>query len=153
MGVRTMGFFLAAVALAGCAPTDSGTEDQTFGGDVAFLQKHTEVVVLKDSSGNGQVAVLPAMQGRVMTSTTGGPGGSSFGWINRELIASGETLAHMNPFEARTASGSGPRAGSSPSSSRRRSFDLTTGRPRPPSTRSRLNWSRSPRTAVLGAER
>ncbi|MDI9433328.1 MAG: hypothetical protein QM570_16550 [Planctomycetota bacterium] len=111
MGVRTMGFFLAAVALAGCAPTDSGTEDQTFGGDVAFLQKHTEVVVLKDSSGNGQVAVLPAMQGRVMTSTTGGPGGSSFGWINRELIASGETLAHMNPFGGEDRFWIGPEGG------------------------------------------
>jgi len=111
MGVRTIGFFLAAVALAGCAPTDSGTEDQTFGGDVAFLQKHTEVVVLKDSSGNGQVAVLPAMQGRVMTSTTGGPGGSSFGWINRELIASGETLAHMNPFGGEDRFWIGPEGG------------------------------------------
>ncbi|NLT77618.1 MAG: hypothetical protein GXX98_13935 [Planctomycetes bacterium] len=111
MGVRTMGFFLVAVALAGCAPTDSGTEDQTFGGDVAFLQKHTEVVVLKDSSGNGQVAVLPAMQGRVMTSTTGGPGGSSFGWINRELIASGETLAHMNPFGGEDRFWIGPEGG------------------------------------------
>jgi len=106
-----MGFFLVAVALAGCAPTDSGTEDQTFGGDVAFLQKHTEVVVLKDSSGNGQVAVLPAMQGRVMTSTTGGPGGSSFGWINRELIASGETLAHMNPFGGEDRFWIGPEGG------------------------------------------
>lgn len=111
MGVRTMCFFLAAVALAGCAPTDSGTEDQSFGGDVAFLQKHTEVVVLKDGSGNGQVAVLPAMQGRVMTSTAGGPGGSSFGWINRELIASGETLAHMNPFGGEDRFWIGPEGG------------------------------------------
>lgn len=111
MGVRTMCFFLAAVALAGCAPTDSGTEDLSFGGDVAFLQKHTEVVVLKDGSGNGQVAVLPAMQGRVMTSTAGGPGGSSFGWINRELIASGETLAHMNPFGGEDRFWIGPEGG------------------------------------------
>lgn len=111
MGVRTMCFFLAAVALAGCAPTDSGTEDQSFRGDVAFLQKHTEVVVLTDGSGDGQVAVLPAMQGRVMTSTAGGPGGSSFGWINRELIASGETLAHMNPFGGEDRFWIGPEGG------------------------------------------
>lgn len=111
MGVRTMGFFLVAVALAGCAPTESSTEDQTFGGDVAFLQKHTEVVVLKDGSGTGQVAVLPAMQGRIMTSTAGGPGGSSFGWINRELIASGETLAHMNPFGGEDRFWIGPEGG------------------------------------------
>lgn len=111
MGTRTMGLFLAALALAGCAPTDSGTEVGTFADDMAFLQEHTEVVVLEDRSGEGQVVVLPAMQGRVMTSTAGGPGGSSFGWINRELIASGETLAHMNPFGGEDRFWLGPEGG------------------------------------------
>lgn len=111
MGTRTMGLLLAALALAGCAPTDSGTEVGTFADDMAFLQEHTEVVVLEDRSGEGQVVVLPAMQGRVMTSTAGGPGGSSFGWINRELIASGETLAHMNPFGGEDRFWLGPEGG------------------------------------------
>ena len=96
MGARTMGLFLTAVALTGCTTADFRAKDQTFGGDVAFLRKHTEVVLLQDRSGDGQVVVLPAMQGRVMTSTAGGGGGNSFGWINRELIASGEILPHMN---------------------------------------------------------
>ena len=48
MGVKAMGFFLAAMALAGCTTADSPTvvEDHSFRGDVAFLRKHTEVVLL-----------------------------------------------------------------------------------------------------------
>lgn len=111
MGARTIWWFLAAMALAGCATADSNTQDQTFGGDVSFLQKHTEVVVLQDRSGDGQVAVVPAMQGRIMTSTAGGPGGKSFGWINRELIASGQTLKHMNPYGGEDRFWLGPEGG------------------------------------------
>jgi hypothetical protein len=111
MGGRAIGLFLAAMALAGCATADSSTQDQTFGGDVSFLQKHAEVVVLQDRSGSGQVAVVPAMQGRIMTSTAGGPGGKSFGWINRELIASGQTLKHMNPYGGEDRFWIGPEGG------------------------------------------
>ncbi len=111
MNGKTTGLFLMALALAGCATADSNTEDQTFGGDITFLQKHTEVVLLKDACGNGQVAVLPAMQGRVMTSTAGGSDGSSFGWINRELIASGKILEHMNPFGGEDRFWIGPEGG------------------------------------------
>ncbi|MDI6447903.1 DUF6786 family protein [Anaerobaca lacustris] len=111
MGARTMGLFLTAVALTGCTTADFRAKDQTFGGDVAFLRKHTEVVLLQDRSGDGQVVVLPAMQGRVMTSTAGGGGGNSFGWINRELIASGEILPHMNPFGGEDRFWLGPEGG------------------------------------------
>jgi len=111
MGRRAIGLFLAAMALAGCATADSNTQDQTFGGDVSFLQKHAEVVVLQDRSGSGQVAVVPAMQGRIMTSTAGGPGGKSFGWINRELIASGQTLKHINPYGGEDRFWIGPEGG------------------------------------------
>lgn len=55
--------------------------------DVAFLRKHTEVVELV--SGQARVAIAPAYQGRVMTSTAAGPDGGGFGWINPEVIAAG----------------------------------------------------------------
>jgi len=45
--------------------TDKAT--QTFAGDFAFMKKHTEIVLLKN--GEAAVAVAPAYQGRVMTST------------------------------------------------------------------------------------
>ena len=58
-----------------------------FGEDVAFLKKHTEVVVLRQ--GNAAVAVAPAYQGRVMTSSATGDTGTSYGWLNYKLIQQG----------------------------------------------------------------
>jgi hypothetical protein len=58
-----------------------------FGEDVAFLKKHTEVVVLRQ--GDGAVAVAPAYQGRVMTSSATGDAGTSYGWLNYKLIQQG----------------------------------------------------------------
>ena len=68
-----------------------------FAKDVAFLRKYTDVVVLTDRKGQAQVAVVPSWQGRVMTSSAEGTQGRSFGWINRQLITSGEILPHFNP--------------------------------------------------------
>ncbi len=110
MNTRGVAILLAVVACAGCKTTP-GPEKQTFAGDMAFLQKHTEVVVLKDSSGKSQVAVLPRMQGRVMTSTAEGPGGYSFGWINRELVSSGKTVEHINVFGGEDRFWIGPEGG------------------------------------------
>ena len=64
-------------------------EKATFGNDIEFLKQHTPVGVLSSTSGQGQVAVLPALQGRIMTSTVGGTDGLSYGWINRKLVAAG----------------------------------------------------------------
>jgi hypothetical protein len=68
----------------------------SFGADVAFLNTHTEVIVLSNKESPAKVAVVPAWQGRVMTSSAEGDSGQSFGWINRELIASGKTQPHIN---------------------------------------------------------
>jgi hypothetical protein len=63
----------------------------TFAYDLAFLKKHhTDLVLLKDPSGGAQVIILPAYQGRVMTSTADGENGISFGWINYDLITEGK---------------------------------------------------------------
>ena len=59
----------------------------TFGDDTTFLKGHTDVIVLSDKQGAAEVAVVPAWQGRVMTSSSEGDAGFSYGWINRELIA------------------------------------------------------------------
>jgi hypothetical protein len=44
------------------------------------------------------VAVVPAWQGRVITSSAAGAEGASFGWINRGLVAAGKPLSHFNPY-------------------------------------------------------
>jgi hypothetical protein len=85
--------------------------NNTFGDDIKFLKKHTDVVVLADASGDGQVAVLPKMQGRVMTSTAGGMDGLSYGWINRELVASGKFAEHINVFGGEDRFWLGPEGG------------------------------------------
>jgi hypothetical protein len=69
------------------------------------------VVVLSDTSGNSQVAVLPTLQGRAMTSTAEGTEGLSFGWINRELIASGKTVEHINVYGGEDRFWIGPEGG------------------------------------------
>ena len=83
----------------------------TFGDDAAFLKSHTDLIVLSDAKGMAKVAVSPAWQGRVMTSTAGADDGLSFGWINRELISSGKLLPHMNAFGGEDRFWMGPEGG------------------------------------------
>jgi len=83
----------------------------SFGDDAAFLKSHTEIIVLSDEKGQAKVAVAPAWQGRVMTSTADDDSGLSFGWINRELIASGKTQPHINVFGGEDRFWMGPEGG------------------------------------------
>ena len=99
------------LTLAGCEKKEAQMAKGTFGGDLAFLKSHTEVVLLSDISDESQVAVLPKMQGRVMTSTAAGAGGLSFGWINRALIASGKIEEHINVFGGEDRFWIGPEGG------------------------------------------
>jgi len=109
---RWFGLGLIVLALAGgCARKEPPPAEGTFGSDVAFLKKHVSVVVLSDAEGEAKVAIVPAMQGRVMTSTAEGDNGASFGWINRDLIASGEVLTHMNPYGGEDRFWLGPEGG------------------------------------------
>lgn len=111
MKPKAIGVLLVLAAAAGCATPGAPTATQTFGDDLEFLKQHTDVIVLSDGSGKAQVAVVPQMQGRVMTSTADGAAGRSFGWINRELIASGELLEHMNAFGGEDRFWLGPEGG------------------------------------------
>ena len=97
--------------LAGCLEEKTEMAKKTFGDDLAFLKKYTDVVILSDTSGNSQVAVLPTLQGRAMTSTAEGTEGLSFGWINRELIASGKTVEHINVYGGEDRFWIGPEGG------------------------------------------
>ncbi|MEI6655517.1 MAG: DUF6786 family protein [Verrucomicrobiota bacterium] len=58
-----------------------------YGKDVEFLRQHTAVIELRN--GDAAVALAPAFQGRVMTSTATGDRGYSFGWLNYKLIEQG----------------------------------------------------------------
>lgn len=62
-------------------------ESSSFTSDLAFLNKHTDAITL--TKGDAAVIVVPAYQGRVMTSTYDQKSGPSFGWINRPVIKKG----------------------------------------------------------------
>lgn len=112
MGFRTLALGVVALAVAGCTTTTSPTTTtQVFNEDVAFLQKHTDVVILMDKTGQGRVAVLPKLQGRVMTSSAAGPNGYSFGWINRAFLAAGQADPHMNAYGGEDRFWLGPEGG------------------------------------------
>ena len=64
-----------------------GKQNSGFRDDVSFLKQHAEIVSLTD--GKAAVAVAPAYQGRVMTSTVDRENGTGFGWINRKVIKAG----------------------------------------------------------------
>jgi hypothetical protein len=82
-----------------------------FGAELAFLREHTEVVLLSRGAGEAQVALAPEYQGRVMTSSATGGEGPSFGWINREAIASKERRPHINVFGGEDRFWLGPEGG------------------------------------------
>ena len=100
-----------ALLLAACGPGRQQQENkgssanqpairsaEHFGADVAFLKRHVETIILKDSTSNAAIAIVPAWQGRVMTSTAAGDTGRSLGWLNHALIESGELQPHMNAY-------------------------------------------------------
>jgi Family of unknown function (DUF6786) len=109
---------LMCLAIAGCkseAPsreTAAAPEKMNpFQADLAFLKQHAKIVVLAGTSGGAQVAVAPEYQGRVMTSTTGGSDGPTFGWLGRAAIESGQRQPHMNVFGGEDRFWLGPEGG------------------------------------------
>ncbi len=64
-----------------------GNAAPTYAEDVAFLKKNTPIIELAD--GQARVAIAPAYQGRVMTSSATGSDGAGIGWINPDVIAAG----------------------------------------------------------------
>jgi hypothetical protein len=82
-----------------------------FSDDIAFLKKYVDVIVLSDKTGSTQVAIVPSYQCRVMTSTAGGAQGKTYGWVNRDLIASGEKKEHINVYGGEDRFWIGPEGG------------------------------------------
>jgi hypothetical protein len=100
---------LTGCTLTGCAsrsqerpsmtPTSPKRPDGppgSFGHDLAFLERHTALIVLKSEDGKAQVAVAPEYQGRVMTSSAEGEAGKSFGYVHRPGVELGKPTPHMS---------------------------------------------------------
>jgi hypothetical protein len=104
-------FIFAPLLITATASVPYPAHAAGFGDDLAFLKDHTDVIVLRHERDEAKVAVVSAWQGRVMTSTAGRDSGSSYGWVNRELIASGKILPPVNAFGGEDRFWMGPEGG------------------------------------------
>lgn len=84
----------------------------TYGHDLDYLaEKNVGFVELVSADGQARVLLVPAFQGRVMTSTAGGLKGASCGWINYKAIADGFANSRFNPFGGEERFWIGPEGG------------------------------------------
>ena len=83
---------ILALSLCVRAPQASTTDTEitpnTYQQDLAFLQKYSDVIELKHNDSDARLCLIPAWQGRVMTSAASADG-DSYGWLNYELIEAG----------------------------------------------------------------
>lgn len=84
-------------------------EKGSYGYDLAVLKEHTKSFELVN--GNARVLISPEYQGRVMTSSAEGESGLSYGWINHDLIRSGEIMKGINPVGGEERFWIGPEGG------------------------------------------
>jgi hypothetical protein len=107
----------AVVVLAGCNNSkNSNIQKQatryaegTFGYDLDFFKKHQKALVLKRN--DAMILIAPGYQGRILTSTASGLEGKSLGWINYNLIKSGEDAPHFNNYGGEERFWLGPEGG------------------------------------------
>ena len=84
----------------------------TYAYDSAFLAKYDSTFIeLKDESSSARLLISPYWQGRVMTSTSTGLEGASYGWINYDLLASGKKRKQFNPVGGEERLWFGPEGG------------------------------------------
>ena len=83
----------------------------SFAYDLELLNQNQETVILKNNNDQCQLILVPAFQGRVMTSTAKGLKGRSYGWINHDLIASKKIQKQMNAFGGEDRFWLGPEGG------------------------------------------
>ncbi|MEY3152771.1 MAG: hypothetical protein RLZZ333_1368 [Bacteroidota bacterium] len=69
--MKSYSVLLLFFMLSSCM-NSSNMQKGSFGFDLAFLKKyHSDLLLLEDSSSDAKLIVLPAYQGRIMTSTAG----------------------------------------------------------------------------------
>ena len=112
---------IAMAFVSACSDDEKKPEDKgdaaakfikgSFGYDLEFLKQYHKDLIVLGNDGDAQIIVAPAYQGRVMTSTSNGNIGLSFGWVNHELIASGKKTEHMNAYGGEERFWLGPEGG------------------------------------------
>lgn len=99
------------LAMAACSG-DTVPAEGTYAFDRNVIdQAGLTVVELTDETGQARVLIVPEYQGRVMTSSSDGLVGRSYGWMNHELISSGEPQKQFHAFGGEERFWLGPEGG------------------------------------------
>ena len=80
-----------------------------YGYDLEFLKKYLNLHELVN--GDSRLIILPEYQGRVMTSSSSGLKGFSYGWINYDLIEASIINKNFNPYGGEERIWLGPEGG------------------------------------------
>ena len=112
-GILLSLFFLIACTNENKNKTASPTElsKGSYGYDASLLKKKTKQVLELYNAQGAKVLLSADYQGRVMTSSAAGDSGASFGWLNYDLIASGEKKKQFNPVGGEERFWLGPEGG------------------------------------------
>jgi hypothetical protein len=95
-----------------CCQKDNNKGMGTYGYDKIFFEnQNIDFIELGENNEPSKLLVVPAYQGRVMTSTAGGDDGTSFGWINHSFIESGKKDPHINVYGGEERFWLGPEGG------------------------------------------
>jgi len=118
-GVRKISAFLL-IFLSACSSTGNKNvkmmrnpvNEGNYKSDTDFLAGNKiKTIELRDTASEARVLIVPAYQGRVMTSTDSGDDGISYGWINYRHIESGKISSQFNPYGGEERLWLGPEGG------------------------------------------
>ena len=110
--IKNLMIILIMVVISFCSQTNNKNKMNNYGYDKAFFKKHNiEFIELKSSDNLSRLIVVPAYQGRVMTSTAGGDEGRSYGWINYSFIEAGKKDLQFNVYGGEERFWLGPEGG------------------------------------------
>ena len=102
----------AVAAVAASCSSEKEVKMGTYAYDAQFLKEHgVEYKELVSADGNAKVMVIPAWQGRVMTTTAAGDECDSYGWINYRFINEGKPSPQFQPVGGEERFWLGPEGG------------------------------------------
>lgn len=84
----------------------------SYADDAQFMNRNDiEYIELISDDGESKVMVVPAWQGRVMTTSAAGDAGDSYGWINYSFIKKKQINFQFNPVGGEERFWLGPEGG------------------------------------------
>lgn len=110
--IKFFTFISVSATIYSCTDTNKQYEMGTYGYDLAFFaEQNIKTVELCSADGESRMMIIPAYQGRVMTTTTEGYEGNSYGWINYDFIRAATLNPQFNPTGGEERFWIGPEGG------------------------------------------